>query len=93
MPKFALIFRQSPFPMTDEVKHRRAKEVAAWANHLRDAGHTLEPHLLGDEHVLVAPDGASAAKDIGDPIVAILVFDAPSFEEAREIAATHPGLH
>src|SRR5579872_5299545 len=92
MPKFALIFRQSPFPMTEEVKQRRVKEVAAWATHLRDTGHTLEPHLLGEEHAIVVP-GGSSPRETGDPIVAILVFDAPSFDDAKQIASTHPGLN
>lgn len=92
MPKFALIFRQSPFSMTEEVKQRRAKEVAAWATHLRDSGHTLEPHLLGEEHATVVSENTNA-KETGDPIVAILVFDAASFDEAKQIASTHPGLH
>ena len=92
MPKFALIFRQSPFPMSEEVRQRRAKEVAAWATHLRDQGHSLEPHLLGDEHFIISSDG-STNKDTGDPIVAILVFDAANFDDAKQIASTHPGLH
>ena len=92
MPKFALIFRQSPFPMTEEVHKRRAKEVADWATHLRDSGHTLEPHLIGEEHAMIAPEGSSP-REIGDPIVAILVFDAASFDEAKQIASNHPGLH
>jgi hypothetical protein len=92
MPKFALIFRQSPFPLTEEGRQRRAKEAAAWAVHLRDQGHTLEPHLLGDEHAIVVSDGVTT-KDTGDPIVAILVFDAPTFDDAKQIASTHPGLH
>lgn len=91
MQKFAFIFRQSPFPMTEEVKQRRAKEVADWANHLRDQGHTLSPYLLGEEHPIVVGEGAKA-NEMGDPIVAILVFDAGGLEEARQIATTHPGL-
>lgn len=91
MPKFALIFRQSPFPMSEEVKQRRAKAVAEWATHLRNSGHTLEPHLLGEEHAVVVSDG-STPRETGDPIVAILVFDAASFDDARQIASTHPGL-
>jgi hypothetical protein len=92
MPKFAFIFRQSPFSMTEEVRQRRAKEVADWAVHLRAEGHTLEPHLLAEEHATVALD-TTHANETGDPIVAILVLDAASFDEAKQIAATHPGLH
>jgi hypothetical protein len=92
MPKFALLFRQSPFPMSEEVCQRRAKEVADWAGHLRDKGHALEPHLLAEEHATVSLD-AARSKETGDPIVAILVFDAASFDEAKQIASTHPGLH
>ena len=92
MPKFALIFRQSPFPMSEEVRQRRAKEVAQWAGNLRDKGHSLEPHLLAEEHATIVLDDARST-ETGDPIVAILVFDAASFDEAKQIASTHPGLH
>jgi hypothetical protein len=92
MPKFALIFRQSPFAMTEEVRQRRAKEVADWAGHLRDRGHTLEPHILAEEHATIALDAARPTES-GDPIVAILVFDAANFDDAKQIASTHPGLH
>jgi hypothetical protein len=98
MPKFAFIFRQTNVnsSLTAEQQKRRTEEVRNWAIHLRDEGHTLEPHLLSGNRYVVAPDGkseSSAQAASGDPIVAILIIDAPSFEEARKIAATHPGLH
>lgn len=92
MQKFALIFRQSPFPMTEEVKQRRAQEVTTWALQLRNAGHSLEPYILGLESSVICAEG-SEAEQSGDPIVAILILDATGFDNARTIASTHPGLH
>jgi len=98
MPKFAFIFRQTNVnpPLTAEQQKQRAEEVRTWAIHLRDEGHTLDPHLLSGDGYVVRPDGkgkspAEAASD--DPIVAILIIDSSSFGEAKKIAATHPGLH
>jgi hypothetical protein len=95
MQKFAFIFRQTNFPMTPEQQKKRAEEVRGWAIHQRDEGHSLDPHLLGAERYLATPDGtkpSSADSAPADPVVAILILDASNFEEAKRIAATHPGL-
>jgi hypothetical protein len=95
MQKFAFIFRQSNVPLDETQQKRRAEEVRRWAIHLRDEGHVLEPHLLGEERYVAQPgttDVSPQSRQPGDPVVAILILDATSFDEARKIAATHPGL-
>lgn len=93
MKTFVFIFRQSPVPLTKEQKDHRAQEVRNWAIQLRDQGHTMNPHILGEEHYLAAPaagdSSAPPAKD--DPVAAILIVDFPSFEEAKKAADSHPG--
>jgi hypothetical protein len=95
MQKFVFIFRQSNFPMNEELQKRRAEEVRVWATRLRDAGYTLEPHLLDEERYVADPAGHNApvnSDKLGDPVIAILFVDATNFEEAKKTAATHPGL-
>jgi hypothetical protein len=94
MQKYAFIFRQSNHPMTLEQQKRRAEEGRDWALHLRDEGHTLDPHLLGTERYVVEPNGVSpsSAEAPADPVIAILIVDCASFDDARKIALTHPGL-
>ena len=96
MKEYAFIFRQTPVRLTDEQQKQRAEEVAKWATRLRDAGHTMSPHLLGSERVLFASQGLdSSARNpqAGDPVVAILVASFASFDDAKRAASTHPGLH
>ena len=95
MKEFAFIFRQTTFPMTAEQQKQRAEEVRLWAVRLRDEGHKMNPHLLGAESSFVSPTEAPAGDDHqpgGDPIVALLLIDFPSFEEAKKAAQSHPGL-
>jgi hypothetical protein len=93
MKPFVFIFRQSKHPLTEEQQKQRADAVRTWAIRLRDEGHTLEPHLLGEEKFVAAPEGGSTAQDNGDPITAILVVDFASFDEAKKAAEAHPGRH
>jgi hypothetical protein len=94
MQKYAFIFRQSNHPLTQEQQKRRAEEVRDWANHLRDQGHALDPHLLGRERYVAEPNGVkpSIAEAPADPVIAILIVDCANFDEAKNIALTHPGL-
>jgi hypothetical protein len=94
MQKYAFIFRQSNHPITQEQQKRRAQEVRDWALHLRDQGHTLEPHLLGTDRYVAQPNGTKPAGDEApaDPVIAILIVDCANFDEAKKIALTHPGL-
>ena len=95
MEKFAFIFRQTNHPLTPEQQKRRAEEVRDWAIHLRDEGHSLDPHLLGADRYVAAPDGVKVSSSdgvAGDPVIAVLIIDSTNFEEAKKIALTHPGL-
>ena len=95
MKEFAFIFRQTPHPLTPEQQKQRAEEVRAWAVRLRDDGHNMNPHLLGPESYFVSPDQALSSNGhvkAEDPVVALLLIDFPSFEEAKKAAQSHPGL-
>lgn len=95
MKDYAFVFRQTPAQFTAEQQAQRAKDVAAWATHLRDAGHNMRPFLLGKEAVLLQPNGDSSSTPTSpsaDPIVAILIANFASLDDAHQAAATHPGL-
>lgn len=96
MKEFAFIFRQSTFTMTAEQQKQRAEDVRLWAVRLRDAGHKMNPQLLSNESFFVPPAQApssTAHQPGGDPVIALLLIDFPSFEEAKKAAQSHPGLH
>jgi hypothetical protein len=96
MKEFAFIFRQTPHPLTPEQQKHRAEEVRDWAVRLRDEGHKMTPHLLAQESLLVPPDlppSASNRTTSEDPIIALLLIDFLSLEEARKAAQAHPGRH
>jgi hypothetical protein len=95
MKEFAFIFRQTTFPMTPEQQKQRAEEVRDWAVHLREEGHKMNPYLVGTESFFVPPAQAPSSiahRPGGDPIIALLLIDFPSFEEAKKAAQSHPGL-
>lgn len=96
MKEFAFIFRQTPFPMTEEQQKQRADEVRGWAVHLREEGHTMSPQLLGTESYVISPGHEASSNGhalAGDPVIALLLIDFSSFEEAKKAAQSHPGLH
>jgi hypothetical protein len=96
MKEFAFIFRQTPFPMTAEQQKQRAEDVRLWAVRLREEGHKLNPYLVGTESYFVPPAQSSSSNTRGageDPVIALLLIDFPSFEEANKAAQSHPGLH
>jgi len=93
MKQYLFIFRQSMVELTDAQMKRRGDEVRAWAFRLRDDGHTLSPHILGEERYVAPPhsngttqDGAGAV-----PVTAVLIADFASFDAARQAANAHPG--
>jgi len=93
MKPFVFIFRQSKLALTQEQMRQRSEEVRAWAIHLHDEGHKLEPHILGEECFVAVPgNGAAQSGSQGDSIGAILIVDFPGFEEAKKAAAGHPSL-
>jgi hypothetical protein len=96
MKEFAFIFRQTPHPLTTEQQKQRAEEVRDWAIHLRDEGHKMNPHLLGQESSFISldqPPSSNGSAIAEDPIIALLLIDFPGMEEARKAAQSHPGLH
>ena len=96
MKEFAFIFRQTAKTLTPEQQKRRAEEVREWAVGLRNEGHKMSPHLLASETYLIPPDSAAPSNghsSAGDPVVALLLIDFPSFEAAKKAAQSHPGLH
>jgi hypothetical protein len=93
MKSFVFIFRQTGQQLTQDQMTHRAAEVRDWAIHLRSEGHTMAPHLLGEQHYIAAPegvDGRAAAAGSGDSIIAILLIDFPSFDDAKKAAESHP---
>jgi hypothetical protein len=92
MKTFAFIFRQSGPAPAAELQAKRSAEVREWAIHLRDQGHAMNPHLLGEEHFLAAPGDHEADQMVSPSVVAILFADFASFEDAKKAAQTHPGL-
>jgi hypothetical protein len=92
MKTFAFIFRQSGPAPTGELQAKRSVEVREWAIRLRDQGHAMNPHILGEEHFLAAPGTQEADQVVAPPVVAILFADFGSFEDAKKAAQTHPGL-
>ena len=96
MKEFAFIFRQTPFTMTAEQQKQRAEDVRQWAVRLREEGHKMNPYLVGTESCFIPPAqaGSSNARLSGeDPVIALLLIDFSSFEEAKKAAQSHPGLH
>jgi hypothetical protein len=96
MKEFAFIFRQTPHPLTPEQQKRRAEEVRDWAVRLRDEGHKLNPYILASKSEVIPPDSAASANDsvpVEAPVIALLLIDFPSVEEAKKAAQSHPGLH
>jgi hypothetical protein len=94
--EFAFIFRQTKVTLSLEQQSRRAEEVRDWALRMRNQGHKLTPQILAPESYLVSPDlAATSGRDVakGDPVVALLLIDFSSLEEAKKAAESHPGLH
>jgi hypothetical protein len=88
MKNFVIIFRQSPRPLTDTDKQRRAEETAAWARRQNSDGHKLVPHILAPESAYRGPE----AKQEAWPITALLLLEAHDLKEAAQIAEAHPAL-
>jgi hypothetical protein len=93
MKKFVIIFRQSPQPLSDTDKQRRAEETTAWARRQNAAGHKLDPHILAPESAHSGPAGSTANQSDSWPITALLFLEAHDLSEAAQIAESHPALH
>ena len=95
MHHYVLIFRPTRTLTADELK-QRAVDIPAWVKRVTDMGITLDPKALGEFAVrLSQQDGTVVTHDgSADPTLTNLVFfDAPSQQQAMEVARIHPGLH
>jgi hypothetical protein len=88
-PGFVLIFRQDTKTLSEDEQKRRTEEVRAWALQQIKEGRGLEPRVLGDQSIRLG-DSAGAASD--GAVIALNFIQATDFDEAVNIAKTHPGL-
>ena len=93
MRQFVFFFRQSRQLSEAEQKQRTA-EVVAWVKKQISNGRKLEPRVLDQEHELIVPEENRNATSTnnGGTLIAINLLEAKDFEEAVEVAKTHPGL-
>ena len=95
MKHFVFLFREHPSTkLSDAGQKRRAEEVRAWALRQISEGRKLDPRLLvGESHRVNLDD--QQAKVAGDEglVVAITFLEARDFDEAVQIAESHPGPH
>jgi FtsZ-interacting cell division protein YlmF len=93
MKHFVFLFREHPSTkLSDAGQKRRAEEVRAWALRQISEGRKLDPRLLvGESHRVNLDD--QQAKVAGDEglVVAITFLEARDFDEAVQIAESHPG--
>jgi len=91
MKNFVILFRQSPRPLADADKQRRAEETGAWARRVNSAGHQLEPRILAPESALRGPSNPATRPDAW-PVTALLFLQANDLNEAARIVESHPAL-
>jgi uncharacterized protein len=93
MKKFAFFFRQSR-QLSDSEQKQRTAEVVAWVKQQIAEGRKLEPRVLDSTHesVVSGEHRDDVSTNSGGALVAINFLEAKDFEEAVEIATTHPGL-
>jgi hypothetical protein len=95
MKHYALIFHATR-TLTPEEQKQRAVDIAGWVKKVTDMGITLDPRNFGDtlatfaleDSKVVSRNGSSGPKP-----ATIVFFDAPSSEQAVDIARIHPGLN
>jgi hypothetical protein len=95
MKHYALIFHITR-TLTPEELEQRPLEIAAWVKRVTETGITLDPRALGDTAGTFSAEGGEivSRKGSSDPTFRnIVFFDAPSRDQAVEIARIHPGLH
>jgi hypothetical protein len=95
MKHYALIF-QATRTLTPEEQKQRAVDIAAWVKKVTDMGITLDPRNFGETLAAFAMEDSKvvARNGAGGPKPATIVFfDAPTSEQAVDIARIHPGLH
>jgi hypothetical protein len=92
MKSFVFIFRPGKRLLTPEEQSQRAAEARTWALAQINADRKFDPRLLGAECCLIAPVNENApALDGESAAMAITFLEATDFNEAVNIAKTHPG--
>ena len=94
MQQFVIIFRQQPDQLTEADLANRTKETRPWAQERNAAGHRLVPRILGPESRWCAPDGRRGTAPASDdgPVTAFLFLEARDFDQAVDIARSHPAV-
>jgi hypothetical protein len=92
MKPFVIIFRQGPFLLSDADKQHRAEETAIWARRQNEAGHKLDPHILGPESVHHKTRSSAGRENDAWPVTAILFLEARDLNQAAQVAESHPAL-
>lgn len=92
MKTFVIIFRQGSQPLTETDKQRRAEETGVWARRQNDAGHKLDPRILGSESEHRGSEHSAATPVDAEPITALLFLEAHDLSEAAEVAESHPAI-
>jgi hypothetical protein len=88
--QFVFIFRQGARTLTADEQKRRTEEVRAWALRYISNGTGLDPRILGEESHIFGD--ASLNANTASPVTALNFLEATDFNEAEQIAQTHPGL-
>jgi hypothetical protein len=94
MKHFAMIFYPTRTLTAQELQQRKV-EIATWAKQATAMGITLDPRsFTGTAEKLSLQGGAVVSQEeaaLG--FSNIVFFDAPSLDQAVQIARLHPGLH
>jgi hypothetical protein len=96
MKHYVLLFHTSANrTLTPEEQEQRQVQIAAWATKVTNMGIKLDPRALGETAANFSAEGEKIVPHEGssDPTLSNLVFfDAPSKQQAVNIARMHPGL-
>src|SRR5882757_5532695 len=94
MKHYALVFHATRTLTPEELK-QRAIEIADWVERVTDMGITLDPRNFGETAATLSGEGNEvvSGKGSSSPTPSTIVFfDAPSRDQAVNIARIHPGL-
>jgi hypothetical protein len=86
--KFVFIFRDGRKMLSPLEQNARTEEVRDWALSRMKQDRTFDPRVLDDVRQSVGDDAAN----IAHPVIALNFLEAPTFDDAIEMAKTHPGL-
>jgi hypothetical protein len=89
MQDFVLIFRLTR-ALSNADRAELTDQTRGWAGKYNNAGHLLEPRMLGSDQGVLGTSGDALCGSI--PLTALLFLKARDRDEAMSIAAGHPGL-